>query len=105
MNEEGMDVERIPPDERAWRDTVERDVGTDQGCVERAERLQASRDELDDGDPEDAPLLGRTAVLAVIALAVPVIMYTEFVAPSGGVNYAGLGTGLALMIVGVLAYL
>ena len=92
------------PDERAWREAVERAVRSDDDCIERTARLHASRAEFGrEGDPVDTPS-GSTAVCGLIVLAIPVILYSELVTPTGGINYAGMVIGLVLMFGAGLAH-
>lgn len=103
---DGRDGERIDPIEHDWRETVERAVQAGDDCSERAARLRASRQEFDPIDESTAGSShGLLAIRLLILLSIPVILYTELVAPSPGINYAGAGMGLVLMIAGSLTYL
>lgn len=105
MVDDSVVTDRTDPDERAWRETVEDHVRANDGCTDRSMRLEASRAEFDraNGSRSSNPRLLR-AVQAIIVVAVPLLIYSEFTTPSGAINYAGVGIGLVLMIAGGFAY-
>ncbi|MFC7006864.1 hypothetical protein [Halalkalicoccus salilacus] len=103
MSDDGV-TRRIDPDERAWREVVERTVRSDDGCIERTARLWVSRAEFGRDDDSTTALSGSTAVCALIVLAIPMILYSELVTPTGGINYAGMVIGLVLMVGAGLAH-
>lgn len=99
---------RAGPDERAWREIVDRTVRSDHDCCELADGLRASRSEFNenaDADANTGVSRAQTAMAVLIVLAIPVILYSDLMTPSGATNYAGMGTGLVLMIAAALAHL
>lgn len=103
MSDEGVG-DRAGPDERAWREIVDRTARSGTDCCERADRLRTSRAEFD-GTSDDGIPYTRVALVVLIVAAVPVILYSDLMTPNGATNYAGMGTGLVLMIVATLAHL
>ncbi|ADJ15617.1 hypothetical protein [Halalkalicoccus jeotgali] len=93
------------PDERAWRELIERRISIEHDCPQRAGELAASRRAFEaTGDPSKSNRL-RTVVRGLVVLAIPLIVYSELTAPTGAINYGGLGIGIALMVAGGLACL
>ncbi|WP_336345061.1 hypothetical protein [Halalkalicoccus ordinarius] len=105
MSDDGP-MDRAGPDERAWREIVDRTVRSDDDCCELVDGLRASRSEFDENADADAAGVSRaqTAMAALIVLAIPVILYSDLVTPNGAINYAGMGTGLVLMVAAGLAH-
>ncbi len=91
-------------DELAWRELVERRVSVDQDCMQRVGELAVSRRTFDPDDETGSHRL-RWAVRGLVLLAVPLIVYSELVTPTGAMNYSGMGIGMVLMLAGGLAYL
>ena len=104
MSDDGP-MDRAGPDERAWREIVDRTVRSDDDCCELVDGLRASRLEFDENADADAGASrAHTAMAALIVLAIPVILYSDLVTPNGAINYAGMGTGLVLMVAAALAH-
>lgn len=98
-------TDRSTPDDRAWRTAVERNIRAGDDCTGRSIGLQTSRAEFDRaGDSDATGSWFRTAVRALVVVAVPLIIYTEMTTPSGTINYAGMGIGLVLMVAGGLVH-
>jgi hypothetical protein len=102
MSDEGA-RDRGGPDERAWREVVDRTARSGGDCCERVEHLRTSRTEFDEVGGGTSRT--RTALVVLIVVAVPVILYSDLVTPNGATNYAGMGAGLVLMVVATLAHL
>jgi hypothetical protein len=105
MSDEGA-RDRGGPDERAWREVVDRTARSGGDCCELVEHLRTSRTEFDEVDEVGGGTSRtRTALVVLIVVAVPVILYSDLVTPNGATNYAGMGAGLVLMAVATLAHL
>lgn len=97
-------AERESDAEREWRETVDRYTSADDDCTQLSIGLAESRSAFDERETGRANRI-RLAVAGLVVLAVPLIIYSELVTPTGAINYGGLGIGLMLMIVGGLSYL
>lgn len=96
---------RVGPDERAWMEIVDRTVRSDDDCCDIADGLRASRLEFHEDADATSVSRAQTAMVALIVLAIPVILYSDLMTPNGATNYAGMGTGLVLMVAAALAHL
>jgi hypothetical protein len=84
-----------------WTTTVDRAVTPDDDCTEIAALLEERRER----DREEKPV-HRAIPWAALALllAVPLVLYSELVTPTGSRNLLGMAIGAALMAVGWWSY-
>ncbi len=84
-----------------WTATVDRAVTPDDDCTEVAALLEERRVR----DREETAVR-RTIPWAALALllAVPLVVYSELVTPTGSRNLLGMAVGAALMAVGWWSY-
>lgn len=91
--------------EREWRETLEEHVSIDQDCAERAGELTTRRRAFDVPDDTAGSNRSRWMLSGLVLLAIPLIVYSELMTPTGAINYSGLGIGAVLMLAGGLSYL
>lgn len=90
--------------EREWRETVEQQLSAGSDCTERAGELATSRRAFDTSEKGGSNRT-RWVLNGLVLLAIPLIVYSELMTPTGAINYSGLGIGAVLMLAGGLAYL
>ncbi|WP_122090201.1 hypothetical protein [Halalkalicoccus subterraneus] len=90
--------------EREWRATVERYVSANDDCTRLSAGLAESRRAFDDRGTNRSSRL-RLVVSGLVVLAIPLIVYSELITPTGAINYGGVGIGLTLMVAGGLSCL
>jgi hypothetical protein len=91
--------------EREWRETLNTHVSVEQDCVERAGELTARRRAFDVTNNTGGSDRTRWMLSGLVLLAIPLIVYSGLLTPTGAINYSGLGIGAVLMLAGGLAYL
>lgn len=85
--------------EREWRATVERYVSSNDDCTGLSAGLAESRRAFENRETNRSNRF-RLVVSTLIVLAIPLIVYSELITPTGAINYGGVGIGLTLMVAG-----
>ncbi|WP_331232614.1 hypothetical protein [Natronorarus salvus] len=84
-----------------WTTTIDRAVTPDDDCTEIAGLLQERRDH--DRETRSVRRAIPWAALALV-VAVPLLLYSELLTPTGSRNFFGMAIGAALMAVGWWSY-